>query len=825
MTMRSERSSQPHLEVCLILSPPHAVRSPAIRRPGDTDEPTPDCVARSRVGDPPATVFDGIFPDPALDPAVFTAMICSGAVSAQFIAGKATRDALYLANLDVTSLPAMVVATAVRLDSARHRQLARPAAQSRRARSCRRRSSSARCCCCRLVAADSPMAPRLAARLVYLQISGLGPMLGSGFWLIATERFDPHTARQHFGQIAGVGTLGGLGGALVAERVAAILGVAAMLPMLAALNLFCAWQIRRLAGPTGLTIHDTAHGGRAGARRRHRRAPACACSPARRICATSPRSCCSALGAALVDYVFKVQAVEAFGRGDALLRFFALYYAATSLLAFVVQTTSSPLALEKLGLAVDDGTPSLALVVGGLGGAGLSRDWRRAHRARRRIGAARLAVPNRLRDLLHADRRRTRSARRSRSSTSASIGSATRVGGGLIRLLHPAAGGASQYTAHPAAPPIGCSAIALVVASRLNGATSTRSSAACSTAPWSSTSPTSKTSRREPSMLRTLRAPRPTCTTHVDRASARRHATTPRPMRDRRRSATPRCSEILALRSRNRDRGPAACCATKRGCRRRSVPHVIPLLAWDPVAEDAVRALRKVAEERVGELIDALLDPNQPFAVAGGWRACSRSACRSAPSTACCSASRTCASRCASSAAGRWPRSSRRIRAIRIDKERVFDVVRREVAVGRPVWESHGCSTTSTTDAAIVRRRVPEGPRRPEPGARLHAAVAGAADRAAADRLSRPAHRRPRTARHRARVSRRRAAAGHPRAALAVPRATSRGSIEATAGPATKSSPTCCARTIDHAEPRGAERARTGTRAALIRTSQSRSRR
>ena len=30
------------------------------------------------------------------------------------------------------------------------------------------------------------------------------------------------------------------------------------------------------------------------------------------------------------------------------------------------------------------------------------------------------------------------------------------------------------------------------------------------------------------------------------------------------------------------------------------VPHVIPLLAWDPVADDAVLALRKVAEERVG---------------------------------------------------------------------------------------------------------------------------------------------------------------------------------------------------------------------------------
>ena len=45
-------------------------------------------------------------------PALVTAMVCAGAVSAQFIAGKATRDALYLANLDVTSLPTIVIATA-----------------------------------------------------------------------------------------------------------------------------------------------------------------------------------------------------------------------------------------------------------------------------------------------------------------------------------------------------------------------------------------------------------------------------------------------------------------------------------------------------------------------------------------------------------------------------------------------------------------------------------------------------------------------------------------------------------------------------------------
>jgi hypothetical protein len=65
--------------------------------------------------------------------------------------------------------------------------------------------------------------PKLAAVLVYLHISGLGPILGSGFWLVATERFDPRTARRNFGQIAAGGTFGGLLGGILAERVAVML--------------------------------------------------------------------------------------------------------------------------------------------------------------------------------------------------------------------------------------------------------------------------------------------------------------------------------------------------------------------------------------------------------------------------------------------------------------------------------------------------------------------------------------------------------------------------------------------------------------------------
>jgi hypothetical protein len=43
--------------------------------------------------------------------------------------------------------------------------------------------------------------------------------------------------------------------------------------------------------------------------------------------------------------------------------------------------------------------------------------------------------------------------------------------------------------------------------------------------------------------------------------------------------------------------------------------HAIGLLAWNAVADDAVRALQAIAPSITGQLVDALLDPSQEFAV------------------------------------------------------------------------------------------------------------------------------------------------------------------------------------------------------------------
>jgi hypothetical protein len=172
----------------------------------------------------------------------------------------------------------------------------------------------------------------------------------------------------------------------------------------------------------------------------------------------------------------------------------------------------------------------------------------------------------------------------------------------------------------------------------------------------------------------------------------------PRPERDQRDperarpgivgSLDPDVLQILALRSRDQERVRRVL-HSDQPLPAFLVPHIIPLLAWDPVADDAVRALRRVAEERVGELVDALVNPNQDFAVR-----------RRLPRIlSACDSQRAADGlllgledmrfevryQCARSLAAVLQRNPR----VRIDRQLVFEVVEREVAVGRPVWESN----------------------------------------------------------------------------------------------------------------------------------------
>jgi ATP/ADP translocase len=175
-------------------------------------------------------------------------------------------------------------------------------------------------------------------------------MLGSGFWLLASEGFDPHTAKKRFGQIMGAGTLGGLVGGLLAERVAVVSGIGVMLLVLAVLNVICVVLTWRLGAASPGLLQQPA------AEIPSDLAPAAASSGLRTLHDPYLRSLALLvlLGTAavsLVDYLFKVDAAQTLGAGGNLLRFFAIFYAATSLVTFAVQTTASGTAVDRLASA------------------------------------------------------------------------------------------------------------------------------------------------------------------------------------------------------------------------------------------------------------------------------------------------------------------------------------------------------------------------------------------------------------------------------------------------------------------------------------------
>ena len=598
---------------------------------------------------------------------IATAMLAAGVVTAQLVSGKATRDALFLASLDFTALPTMLVAASVASIllvglNARASRSIRPAVLV-----------PASCIVSGLLFVVEWLltwrASAAAAILVYFHVSAAGPLLLSGFWLIASERFDPRSARKRFGQIAGAGTVGGLVSALLAERVAATLGAEAMLPFLAAFNFTSAWLVRRLADGAAGTPRLVS-------------APREEASPARsglKVLAEAPylRNLAALVllgttSAALVDYLFKAQAVATFGRGDNLLRFFALYYAGTALVVFAVQASSNRLALNRLGLALSTSTPSLALVAGSVGtlfAPGLAsviaaRGGESVFRSSLfRAGYEILYTP-----IPAAEKRAAKSII---DVAFDRLGDA--VGGGLVHLIVLAAPAAQSSLILSAG--IVCSAIAMIVASRLNrGYIETLGNSLL-------------TQGSEIDLTGIEDATTRTVMLDALRSRAIAGARTPPTRSTPAAAADPDVDDILALRSQDRDRITDVL-SREEGLRSGLVPHVVPLLAWDPVADHAVYALRKVAEERIGQLVDALLDPNQGFAVRR----------RLARVFSVCVSQRAADGLLFGLEDARFDvrrQSARSLAAIleknpriQIDRERIFAAVLREVAVGRPVWES-----------------------------------------------------------------------------------------------------------------------------------------
>ncbi len=294
-------------------------------------------------------------------PAVAAAAAAGTIMIAFQIAGKATRDALFLSSFGVSSLPPMVIAAAV-TSALVSVALARIMSRSRPATLVPRLFGLSAL----LLLAEWGLAiqsRKPAAILLYLHFTGLGALLVSGFWAIVNERFDPRTARRTIGHITAGGSLGGLLGGLLPERVGATHSLLTMLPILAGLHLVAAALVLGVehGAPDRPHLHDPAPGTEAG-------------SGAAAILRSSPYLLALGLLVTLtssaegvLDYVFKARVSAATATGEDLLRLFAAFYTVTALLAISLQITSLRKMLERLGVARSAAVLPAGVSVGAIG--------------------------------------------------------------------------------------------------------------------------------------------------------------------------------------------------------------------------------------------------------------------------------------------------------------------------------------------------------------------------------------------------------------------------------------------------------------------------
>jgi hypothetical protein len=283
------------------------------------------------------------------------AMAVSALMMAHQVAGKAARDGIFLSQFDTSTLPKMVAAAAlVAIISSvlRGRTLVRV--------------GPFRVTAISFAVSGALQAfewlllqyhPHVAACLIYLHVVAFGAILLSGFWSLINEFFDPRSAKLVFGRISGWGTLGGLAGGLLAERVAAWVSSSAVVLLLAVLHLLCAGLLWRAFPMTAV-----------GGKKADHPNPTTVAGAVRRypfLLTIAGLVLAASAGAALLDFVFKAQAAQALGKGAPLLRFFGLYYTATSLLIFLVQTFVTRFALH-VGLAASASTLPVTVAAGSL---------------------------------------------------------------------------------------------------------------------------------------------------------------------------------------------------------------------------------------------------------------------------------------------------------------------------------------------------------------------------------------------------------------------------------------------------------------------------
>ncbi len=291
------------------------------------------------------------------------AAFTSAAMIAHQVAGKAARDALFLTSFSASALPGvMAVAALLSLVAALwiSRLLARfsPAAVLPIVFGVSMVGLVGEW----IVGQFSPAAMAIA---IYLHLAVFGPLLMTAFWSLINERFDPHSARRAIGRIATGGTIGGVLGALMAWRVAAIIELSTVVLLLAALHGACLFGSLRLRA-TAPRIKGAAREAELEDREQVSAVGMLRGEPYLRNLALLV-----ALGSAMssvLDYLFSFQAAATFDKGASLLSFFSLFWLAVAVLSLVMQLTVGERAVEKLGVSVNLAILPGLIIMGGVVG-------------------------------------------------------------------------------------------------------------------------------------------------------------------------------------------------------------------------------------------------------------------------------------------------------------------------------------------------------------------------------------------------------------------------------------------------------------------------
>jgi len=297
-----------------------------------------------------------------LPPGAIIATIASGSMIAQQVAGKAARDALFLSNFPVTTLP-IVMAAGAALSLGAVIYLGR--LMTRHSPSRVVPALFALNCVALLSEwVTSFYSARIATVGLYLHTAVLGASVISAFWSLINEQFDPHSAKRAVNVITGGGTLGGVLGGIVAWRVSSLVSITTMLPLLATINLVSLWATVQLPRSESRKAKDDSPS-EVDANCADSAAPWKVIQSAPYLRNLSVIVLLGAVTSGLLDYVFSAEVARAVVKSQSLLSFFSLFWLLVSVLTFALQAFLGRVTVEKLGLAATLGLLPGIVILGG----------------------------------------------------------------------------------------------------------------------------------------------------------------------------------------------------------------------------------------------------------------------------------------------------------------------------------------------------------------------------------------------------------------------------------------------------------------------------